>query len=267
MNFLFWNINKKPLQDNIKKIADLHQIDFILLAECEIPVGLMLDTLNNESVNYEYSHSQCNRIKVFSKFNRLSSKPKSDGDYLTIREIKISGIPDFLLAIVHLPSKLYAGEYDYSVYCQDLRHEIERIEKIVGHQKTIFVGDFNMNPFEESMIAANGLNAVMHRKIAMRVTRTLSRKDYSFFYNPMWNRLGDMNKSEIAGTYYYNKPSQVNYYWHMFDQVLIRPNLISNFDISSLEILVNDGNTSFLKNGTIDTKISDHLPIKFSLTF
>lgn len=51
----------------------------------------------------------------------------------------------------------------------------------------------------------------------------------------------------------------------MFDQVLIRPDLITNFDTDSLDILTSDGEVSFLKNNIIDKSISDHLPIKFSL--
>ena len=48
-----------------------------------------------------------------------------------------------------------------------------------------------MNPFEHGVVAANGLNAVMARKVAARDTRTVLAHEYPFFYNPMWGHFGD----------------------------------------------------------------------------
>lgn len=45
----------------------------------------------------------------------------------------------------------------------------------------------------------------------------------------MWNHFGDA-KSSTAGSYYYDSAEHVNYYfWDMFDQVLIRPELAERF--------------------------------------
>ncbi|OQY55736.1 MAG: hypothetical protein B6245_19395 [Desulfobacteraceae bacterium 4572_88] len=77
------------------------------------------------------------------------------------------------------------------------------MEKEIGHSGTVFIGDLNMNPFEEGMVNANGLNGVMARGIAERKTRTVLEERYPFFYNPMWSFLGDASPGP-PGTYCYS---------------------------------------------------------------
>jgi len=54
------------------------------------------------------------------------------------------------------------------------------------------------------------------------------------------------------------------WFWHMFDQVLLRPGLISAFKHDELKILETDGNVSFLTRNGIP-RGSDHLPVFFAL--
>jgi len=48
--------------------------------------------------------------------------------------------------------------------CIRLADEIRREELGIGHERTVLMGDFNMNPFEIGMISATGLHAVMDRR-------------------------------------------------------------------------------------------------------
>ena len=52
----------------------------------------------------------------------------------------------------------------------------------------------------------------------------------------------------------------------MFDQVLIRPDLIERFDFFKLQILESDGKSYLLSENGIPNKgkMSDHLPIMFT---
>ena len=143
---------------------------------------------------------------------------------------------------------------------------ISQAEKQVGHYRTVLVGDLNMNPFEDGVVGANGLHAVMSRRIAERQKRTVQNREYQFFYNPMWNFFGD-ETSGPPGTYYYSNSEYVVYFWNMFDQVLIRPQLLDRFKSTDLKIVHCIDTISLLSSSGIPDKYSksDHLPIVFIL--
>jgi hypothetical protein len=70
------------------------------------------------------------------------------------------------------------------------------------------------------------------------------------------------------GSYYYNSGTYVNYYWHIFDQVLLRPDLLGKFNPETdIRILRSIDDTLLTRkhNGRPDSKISDHLPVLLSL--
>ncbi len=122
-----------------------------------------------------------------------------------------------------------------------------------------------MNPFEAGMIMGNCFNSVMSRNIAKKGSRIVQGKEYKYLYNPMWSFFGDLSKTPL-GTHYYNSSTHINYHWNIFDQVLIRPELIDCVKYDELKILVNDGNLNLLnKNGIPDKKVSDHLPLLFTI--
>jgi hypothetical protein len=155
-----------------------------------------------------------------------------------------------------------------SFACVELAQQIDTEEQRVGHRRTVVVGDFNMNPFENGMVAAGALHAVSSRRVASRVTRTVQKREYQFFYNPMWGHFGDI-ASETAGSYYYSRAEHVNYFWNVFDQVLIRPSLAEAFNPSSLAIVRTAGARSLIGiDGKPDSvQFSDHLPIRFDVDF
>jgi len=86
--------------------------------------------------------------------------------------------------------------------------------------------------------------------------------------NPMWNHFGD-GSGDTAGSYYFDSAQHVNYYWNVFDQLLLRPELAERFDPSRLRILKSAGTQSLVRpDGRPDgTNASDHLPIVFDLEF
>jgi hypothetical protein len=125
-----------------------------------------------------------------------------------------------------------------------------------------------MNPFEHGMVAAGGLHSVMSREITKRLSRKVQGREYPFFYNPMWGHFGD-KMTKTAGSYYYDNAEHVEYFWNMFDQVLIRPELAAQFDPSALEIVTVAGSSSLVRRDGRPDKgsFSDHLPVRFDLSF
>ena len=82
----------------------------------------------------------------------------------------------------------------------------------------------------------------------------------------MWAHMGD-SKSDALGTYFLGSGSFTHYFWHTFDQVLLRPSLLAAFKEEELRIVKAVGPCSLLaKNGPgLDRRISDHLPILLKL--
>lgn len=271
LNFLFWNINRKPLVKEIANIAKHNKIDVILLAECKElnPVELLL-ALNSESSDYQLPNPifQNDRIKVFTKFSYNFIIPVADDNEsrFTCFKIKLPIIEEILVFGVHLPDLKNNQLNSVSSFAGRVARKIKNIEKEENLNNTIIVGDFNMNPSDAGMVDAESFHAIMDSNIAKNGSRVVQSENYEYFYNPMWSLYGDIGNN-VSGSYFYKNAELVNYHWNVFDQVLIRPSLVDNFDKESLRFLDFDGEKSLLKsNGTPDKdKYSDHLPLMFTI--
>ena len=140
-------------------------------------------------------------------------------------------------------------------------------EKRFGHNRSVVFGDFNANPFESPIASATGMHAVVSKTIAESEPRTMLDRSYPYFYNPMWNLFGDEPASSAPATYYFRGSDPHELYWHMLDQVLIRPSLLNRFDFSALQIVTTlNGIKLTSKSGyPDDMRFSDHLPVVFAL--
>lgn len=267
--FLFWNLNKRPLKASIIRLATLYEVDIFMFVECSITPSELLQALNrNGTATYHYSPSiGCTKVEIFTRFSDDFIQPVLETDRLTVRHLKLPGLIDILIAVVHFPSKMtYRSDESQALECVNLIKSIEEAEKTIKHYRTVLVGDLNMNPFEDGVVGANALHGVMSRQIANKNARIVQNRRYPFFYNPMWSLFGDGSPGP-PGTYFYSKAEPKVFFWNIFDQVLIRPDLLGAFRNDDLKILDSDGSQSFLsKTGLPDKKItSDHLPIFFKL--
>lgn len=265
--FLFWNLNNKPVAHLVKEVARHNDVDVLVLAECEIPIGLMLTTLNEATPDFQFAPGQCGRIQVFTRFHSAFLAPVFESERYSMRRLRLPLREEVLLVMVHLPSKMHSAAESQRTECSLLARAVLEQEAASGHSRTIVVGDFNTNPYEHGFVATDGLHAVMSKAIAQRNTRRVSGRDFELFYNPMWSYFGDIG-NRPSGTYYYEKAEHVNYFWHIFDQVLLRPSLLGGFS-DDVRILTMAGSTPLLDgNGRPDREnASDHLPIMFSLDF
>ncbi len=266
LTFLFWNIDNEPIGDVITHLALMHGVDILILAESALPPPELLLKLNEQKTAYFYHPKRgCGKIEVFAKFRQEHLKIINEGQRYTIRRLTLPGRQEILVCMAHLPNKRHYSEQDMIHSMTNMSADIKDSESKYSHERTIVVGDLNANPFEAGMVSCSGLHAVMARQTAQKSRRKVEGKTYPFFYNPMWSHFGDGNRLP-SGTYHYWNSTPVSYMWNMFDQVLIRPELLDYFDDADLQILTSDGATSLLKaDGTPDKSISDHLPILFKL--
>ncbi len=268
VNFLFWNINKKMILEEIKMLVDYYNIDVLLLAENNTDDNKILGILNSDKNNFYASPGRLfKRISIYSKFeNKFIKEKKGHGRYKN-RNFALPGKTEILLVVIHYQDKRNWTSADQNAEISNLMDDINEKQKEYKHRRTIIVGDFNMNPFEQAMVQHTGLHSVQDKNIAKTKQRKVAGKNYHLYYNPMWNFFGDTAENKIPGTYYYNSGKPINYYWNMFDQVIVGHELIDSFDSKELNIINKIGNINLLNSrGIINKKdYSDHLPIKFQL--
>jgi len=266
-NFLFWNIGRRHLTKNVVSLAHKYDVDVLILAESKLSENSLEAALNeNQEALYFPDSGYSDKLQIYTRFMNSFFKPLIDYGGIAIRHLIPPLGKDIIISSVHLPSKLYHKESDQIFFCIQLIEAIKETEKKIGHTRTIILGDLNMNPFEVGIISAKGLHAISDHRIAKKGYRKVQGKQQRYFYNPMWNFFGDMSTTP-PGTYFFDSGNYVNYYWHMFDQVLIRPNLLDLFQIDSLKIITEINGISLLSGSgrPNKNKSSDHLPIFFSL--
>ncbi len=251
-------------------IGDLvreYDVDIVALAECEIDESNLLYRLNvGQERKYYPIDILPSRVKIYSRYDAGYFEPIRDVGGITIRHLRLPGSEGILLIGVHLPSKRYRREAEQYINATVLTKEVIKAENKVGHRRTVVFGDFNMDPFEIGMIGAPAMHAVMDRRIARKGSRVITGKRYGFFYNPMWGKMGD-GEHNTPGTYYYNSGTEACLFWHMFDQVIVRPELSENFNYSRLKIVTQVGGRSLISESGIPKRdvASDHLPILFEI--
>lgn len=269
--FLFWNLNKKSLEQEVVQLCKEYEVDALILAEVKFPEADLQIELNKGTGHvYIAPHNTVpnqlsSQLHLFSKYSQNSIRRISDQYGVSIREIQPPIGQSILLVAVHLNSKLNATDDEQAFQARQTAQTIEEAEKIVGHSRTVVMGDFNMSPFEGGMIDADAFHGVMSQDIVKKWTRIVRKNTRNFFYNPMWSRMGDLSDGP-PGTYYYRRSRNRELFWYTFDQILIRPDLLTYFDKENLRIIEEIDGKSLLKSARINNSAySDHLPIVMTL--
>ena len=248
LTFLFWNLNEKPLQVLVAELADSHQVDILVLAECGTVSPILLRELNSRpGLSFSPTFNPAEKIVIYTQFPPYWLTPVADEDGLSIRNLYHPVLDQELLIVAaHLPSRFHRSEEELNQLATRLLPLIEDAEDSVGHSRTVIVGDLNMNPFDTGVASSEGLHGVMDRRIAEQGSRKVNGRDRRLFYNPMWSRLGDESLGP-PGTYFYSSSSSISHFWHTFDQVLVRPELLPNFRNEALKVIT-ETNTRSLSN-------------------
>lgn len=265
-SLMFWNVGRQEAGDAIADLCREHEVDVLLLAEVTTRTTALLRHLNDTGrAKYREFRPAQSRVRVFTRYPRGALSSVFDDGHVSIRSLRPpTGLP-ILIVAAHLPSKLWTTEGDQYYRLRQLRQDITRAETHAGHQNTIVIGDLNVNPFEDAIVAADGLHGVMDKRTAQRPARTVRDRSWDFFYNPMWSRLGD-ESSGPPGTYYRPGSGLVSYFWNTFDQVLLRPNLLPYYDARALIVVTRVGERDILGEGAGQAALSDHLPLVVKLS-
>ena len=261
--FLYWNTGRQSIASIVALASQQYGLDLILLAECRDPNSILMELNRSTDRPFIHQKREAGCIDIFCRFPIGNLDILGDHHRMSFLHLRPPIGNDILVTAVHLPSKRNMQDSNQTFHCTRLIRKVGEFESRLGHGRTVVVGDFNINPFEDGLIAAEGFHASPSRHIAKRKSRIVQNTAYTFFYNPMWAHFGDRAEGP-PGTYYYNGSNSTNIYWNMFDQVLIRPDLLDQFDDESVHILTKINDTALMsEKGT--PNISDHFPIMFAL--
>ncbi len=240
MKILFWNTYNNPnINPVICDIIKKKEIDFTALAEYAGKPPDLLSKLAADNISMStYPTTGCKRISLFGTVKDVLQGAQ-DSRY-SIQIIKNS----IILCCLHLPSRLHAEQEDHAIIIQRIIHDIKEHETTLHTKKSIIMGDFNEDPYDNGCLSAENFHSLPSANDASRGQREVQGTLFSMFYNPMWNFFGDFRSP--PGTFYHTNSKAKTPFWHMFDQVLIRPSLINSFNSESLEIITQIGDTSLL---------------------
>lgn len=257
LRILAWNLRGRARA--LEPLESLcSELEPHLLVICEAPPRMLsrLTRLRPDAVQVSRRPGS---LAVFALDSSLPITALGSSAYGEAFELTPAGQPSMLVVAVHLESQVWLqSSSDQRLIANETHELVERFEDACQTEHTVVIGDFNMDPFTPAMVDIGGLNAVMCRRRAGRVVRTTRRVSRRMFYNPMWNLLGDVEAP--PGSYYWQKTQAEGYFWHMLDQVLVRPIFAER--ISRLQIITRTGTTALTSASGLPLRgVSDHLPI------
>jgi endonuclease/exonuclease/phosphatase (EEP) superfamily protein YafD len=271
---VFWNIGGKTPRDGIVRLISglqrEHAADVVALAECSDGVlGSVLRALNSSGRATEFDIAlTSSRVRVLIRRTITRADEIGRHEYYSILKLTRDNRDELTLAVAHMVSRLEKDAAHIDRELEQFAGAIRAAEDATGHDRSLVIGDLNAHPFSDGVAAAVGLHGVMSRAVAARGGRQAAHRRYSFFFNPMWQFFGDA-AAVPAGTYYREAGGDhTAYYWHLFDQVLVRPSLLPYYDVGSVCIVTSVAGTALGTAGLVpDRSIgSDHYPVRVRLT-
>lgn len=260
MKVLFWNTrNNSQINAILTSLIIENDIDIVVIAEYTDDIEKLLGQALKQGKNMQqYFTSGCERIKMIGLIENV--QPAWQGAHSSIQIIN----DKYIFCGVHLISKVTSdNDEQRKIRIQRIVNEIISVEKEIGSDCSIIVGDFNLEPYALGMVGAPYFHGIPIYEESLRKFREVSEEKYYMFYNPMWNFMGDFKKP--YGTYYYSQGTECTY-WSILDQVIIRPSIREDFVDKSLRIITKTQQYNLLDDkGHPNKSISDHLPIIFEI--
>ena len=258
MKILFWNLKNNSNEKWVVDIIRENDIDIALFAEYK---NTSFETVlsNLQYYTQHDGYGACEKITLLCKCI-VDAKVRREQNRYTLYTCKLEDI-SYNIVGIHLPAPPLSDSNDRKNVIRDIVHDIVEQEKLEKNRRTIVIGDFNCNPFDEEVIQKDSFNAVLFKSLIKKqeVVR-YNEREWRRFYNPIIHFLSE--DTNTYGSLYYSSGS-ASLYWNSFDQVLVRKELIDN--ISSLEFIKKIKGRGLIKDVKPNDLISDHLPLLINI--
>lgn len=259
LKLAFWNINKHSINDYLTDLVLSKELDVLALLEHSGDKEDLEALLVSLQGHYRIiNNPACERVIWLLK-RSISFEYGPQSTYYSFLIIN-----DLILCALHMPSNLFEGDYDRSNIALEIINKLSVLEERLATSKTIIMGDFNEDPYDSNCLGAYHFHGIPIANKALKESRVVNGIRYKMFYNPMWNYFGD--NTSPPGTYYHSGTGAKEPFWHIYDQVLLRPKLVDSFSFDNLEVLTQiNSNDLLTRRGNPKHKISDHLPVSLEI--
>ena len=236
-----------------------HEIDIAVLTEVGSEMRTLIEDDDSLALVQDYVFPD-SKVQIVTRRDQVKVEPReSKSNRYGAFVCKGPNFQSFILVGVHLASPCRTDIDSRRERAQEFAGWVDQLEESEKSDRTIVIGDFNLNPFDRGLFGRRSLNALPCQREVKRNAE--SKKSRRPFYNPTWNLLGDQTPGP-PGTHYY---SSEGLRWNTYDQVLLRASLMSG--LTQLKVLEQVAGRSLctragLPNGE---KLSDHLPLVFTL--
>jgi hypothetical protein len=268
--FLLWNVNGQNRDLLVQSFVREHKIDIVLLVEYS-PSKTVSNLSNLLQQDGLVKRSTSERFGVFGRLSYgMALVSSASGGRVDLWDWTPESGNAGRFAIVHGLDRINNDDGTRRVFFRRVADLVKERERAAGsHRRSIVVGDFNANPFESAVLSSDGLHAIGIRQVSSLTKRQvrLGEEKEDFFYNPMWRLYGHAPPSEAGmATHYWQNGLAGELFWHMLDQVVIRPEECVRFPEEKIKILSSIGTVRLLApDGTLDKGVgSDHLPVVFN---
>jgi hypothetical protein len=266
--FLVWNTGRKNVAPLVQSLVREHHVDVLLLVEYyPSTIKSTLSTLLLADGLVRRSTSE--RFGVFSRtaYGMSRVPVAAFGDRAELWNWVPEPNKAARFALVHGLDRMHNDDGTRRVFFRCLAEAI-RQQEMNSHRRSMIVGDFNAHPFESAILSSDGLHAIGVRRVGRAPRRRVwwGDEEEDFFYNPMWRKYGPIASMEAGmATHYWQNNQAGEFFWHMLDQVVIRPEESGAFPEDQLRIISSVGTVTLLApDGTPDVTIgSDHLHLVF----
>ncbi|EKO3914746.1 endonuclease/exonuclease/phosphatase, partial [Vibrio metschnikovii] len=194
------------------------------------------------------------------------SKPLTGNTVKAAQFVEVENIDDsklIYLYLCHWASRLNGDGRDKRIAAAKMVYD-SAIEYMCNEKDVIVMGDFNDNPYDESLYGCLRAN---------RCHDAVKKYPNEFFYNPFWRNVVSEFKYSYAGTQDAYRSGSHKYkqflgtIWHTYDQIVVSGSFLNNgywhLNEFRTQILTP---ISLLADFEDSTNFIDHLPIVCEIT-
>ena len=255
MKVLFWNLKGNDLKSYIEKLITEHEIDVAVFAEYDAIDFHQIESDTKNAYRHVIGIGACNKITLLIKSSIAIKFTHEQSRYIIVN-FEIAG-ENMIMAGTHLQDRWSTDTATRLITIRRLIQDISNVEERCGSKKTIIIGDFNANPYDDELLLADAFNAVLFKDVIKQSeTCKVADNTYRRFYNPILNFISEDTK--MYGSFH-NTTSANSPVWHCLDQVIVSKALCDR--IININYLKNAGKQSLISRIKPNSKISDHLPL------